>query len=125
MKITVTREKRLHGAVMPYILGVDFDVERFMQILDAAKQVSTEDEFNKYQQEVDAMRQIQIKNGEAITIESEKDKLSVFATNGFLNDDPIYPLSISNMLTLSDGDNVLLKSTGGWLKGAKLVLEVV
>ena len=41
MKITITRAKRMHGCLVPYYLVVDFDVQRFRQLLKDANPRAT------------------------------------------------------------------------------------
>ena len=49
---------------MPYFLLIDYDVDRFKEIIELAKSAKTEDEFNKYLKEMEPVKQYAINNGE-------------------------------------------------------------
>ena len=121
MEIRITRVKRLHGILVPYVLIVDHDVGRLCQLLKKAE--VNGDSMLSFQREYAGTEKFLIKNGETVTIETENDSISIFATNGFYDDSPMYPLAISNMLVCAEPSQILLKSSGGWLRRIKLTLE--
>lgn len=127
---TIKRVKHFCGALVPYKIVINYDIEQYKEILerynnlnksinitdnDSVKQLKTAAE------EINKIKYALIKNGEEITIED--DVKSIFVCLNDLDSDSIYIFTYSNQVNIKPNKNYEIITKFHWKKNEFIIKE--
>lgn len=127
---TIKRVKHFCGALVPYKIVINYDIEQYKEILerynnlnksinitdnDSVKQLKTVTE------EINKIKYVLIKNGEEITIED--DVKSIFVCVNDLDSDSVYIFTYSNQVNIKPNKNYEIITKFHWKKNEFIIKE--
>lgn len=127
---TIKRVKHFCGALVPYKIVINYDIEQYKEILerhnnlnksinitdnDSVKQLKTAAE------EINKIKYALIKNGEEITIED--DVKSIFVCLNDLDSDSVYIFTYSNQVNIKPNKNYEIITKFHWKKNEFIIKQ--
>lgn len=127
---TIKRVKHFCGALVPYKIVINYDIEQYKEILerynnlnksinitdnDSVKQLKTVTE------EINKIKYVLIKNGEEITIED--DVKSIFVCVNDLDSDSVYIFTYSNQVNIKPNKNYEIITKFHWKKNEFIIKQ--
>lgn len=127
---TIKRVKHFCGALVPYKIVINYDIEQYKEILERYnnlnKSINITDNDSVKQlkivtEEINKIKYDFIKNGEEITIED--DVKSIFVCLNDLDSDSVYIFTYSNQVNIKPNKNYEIITKFHWKKNEFIIKE--